>query len=348
MLYSDAKHSQELFDATRGYLRATLHVSLNLQSWNEGQGLPLFLAREFKFRLASLFGRNVLFVIPITNSIQNTAGLMKRLRVIQQHFDGIIVLVLDCLSAYQRGRLIQLAVSFAVPGNQLFIPQLTMDLREHFRFKRDFPNESLAPASQALFLRHLNLRDVENAYASDLAGNLRYSAMSVGRAFEELAASGLACVKVQGRRKHIQFSQAPRDLFEKALPKLTSPVKAKHWFRRPFLPKGFHGSGLPEHLPKGGESALSERSFLSAPSICHFAAGPQDRKSFQVGEFGIKVDQDEDPDFAVDAWRYDPGIVSGGRNVDALSLHLQFRNHPDERVESAAEQILESFNWQSA
>jgi len=37
--------------------------------------------------------------------------------------------------------------------------------------------------------------------------------------------------------------------------------------------------------------------------------------------------------------------VSGAREVDALSLYLQFRDNPDERLEAAAEQLLEEFAW---
>ncbi|MCB1468985.1 MAG: hypothetical protein KDK08_18015, partial [Rhizobiaceae bacterium] len=70
--------------------------------------------------------------------------------------------------------------------------------------------------------------------------------MSIGRAFEELETSELAHVETRGRSKHIQFSKAPRELFEAAASKLRSPVKAEHWFRAPSLPKDFYGSPLPE------------------------------------------------------------------------------------------------------
>ena len=46
-----------------------------------------------------------------------------------------------------------------------------------------------------------------------------------------------------------------------------------------------------------------------------------------------------------DVWWYDPDIVSGAREVDVLSLYLQFRDNPDERLEAAAEQLLEEFAW---
>lgn len=345
MLELDAKSLQVIFKDAQSYLRNTLHVPSSLRAWSDKKGLPLFLEKGFDFRQTELFGHEILLAVPLSDSAQNPTGLSKQLGSLQRHFEGITVLVLEQLSAYQRRRLIEEAVPFIVPQNQLFIPQLAMDLREHFRRRRDFAEDQLSPVSQALFLRHLNLRDVADARPSDLAETLRYSAMSIGRAFEELEASGLSHVETRGRSKHIQFIGAPRELFEDAAPRLRSPVKAEHWFRAPSLPKGFYGSPLPEYLPAGGESALSELSTMSRPRILRFAAGPKDWRRIQSGEFGKEVEQDEGPDFAVDVWWYDPGVVSGAREVDALSLYLQFRDNPDERLEAAAEQLLEEFAW---
>jgi DNA-binding MarR family transcriptional regulator len=345
MLEVDQKSSRSLIKDAQSHLRTTLHVPASLKAWGSKRGLPLFLANGFEYRQTELFGHAILLVVPKSEDAKNPSGLSKQLGAIQRHFEGILVLVLDHLSAYQRSRLIEESAAFIVPGNQLFIPQLAMDLREHFRRRRDFAEDQLSPASQALFLRYLNLRDVENARPSDLAEILRYSAMSIGRAFEELEASELAHVETRGRSKHIQFSEAPRELFEAAASRLRSPVKAEHWFRAPSLPKGFHGSPLPEYLPTGGESALSERSTMSRPRIIRFAAGPKDWKRIQSGEFGKEVEQDEEPNFAIDVWWYDPDIVSGAREVDVLSLYLQFRDSPDERLEAAAEQLLEEFAW---
>ena len=345
MLDMDTKFSQNLLKAAQSHLRATLHMPASLKSWGAKKGLPPFLANGFDYRQTELFGNAILLVVPKSYDAKNPTSLSKQLGAIQRHFAGILVLVLEHLSAYQRGRLIEESAAFIVPGNQLFIPQLAMDLREHFRRRRDFGEDQLSPASQALILRHLNLRDVEGAKPSDIAKTLRYSAMSIGRAFEELEASVLSRVETRGRSKHIQFSDAPRELFEAAAPRLRSPVKAEHWFRASYLPMGFHGSPLPQYLPAGGESALSERSTMSKPRILCFAAGPKDWKRIQSGEFGEEVEQDEEPNFAIDVWWYDPDIVSGAREVDALSLYMQFRDNADERLAAAAEQLLEEFAW---
>ncbi|MCB1359534.1 MAG: hypothetical protein KDK53_24475 [Maritimibacter sp.] len=216
----DQKSSRDLLKDAQSHLRATLQVPASLTAWGSEKGLPLFLANGFEYRQTELFGHAILLVVPKPENANTPAGLSKQLGALQRHFDGILVLVLDHLSAYQRSRLIAESAAFIVPGNQLFIPQLAMDLREHFRRKRDFAGDQLSPVSQALLLRHLNLRTVEDARPSDLVETMRYSAMSIGRAFEELEASGLCRVEPRGRSKHILFPEAPRDLFDAAAPRL--------------------------------------------------------------------------------------------------------------------------------
>jgi len=345
MLEPHALRTQVLFQNAQAYLSATLHATSPLKPWDGKRGLPLFLTNGFDFRLANLFGRQVLLTAPGSESAISPTDFVKQIRQLQRRFDGIIVLVLDNLSAYQRGKLIEEAVPFVVPGNQLFIPQLALDLKEQFRKKRSYAEDHLSPVSQALLLRHLNLREVQNARPSDLVNPLRYSAMSVGRAFEELQAGGLCRIEEEGREKRIKFDQAPRDLFQMSLPRLRSPVKAEHWYRAPSLPKGFFGSTMPDHLPAGGESALSERTSMAKPRVVSFATGPKDWKRLQSGEFGTTVDQHEDPDYAVDVWWYDPDIASDRKVADPLSLYLQFRDHSNERLQGAAEQLLEEFSW---
>ena len=94
----------------------------SLKAWGTRNGLPLFLANEFDFQQTELFGHAVLLSVPLSDSAKNPTGLARNLGLLQRHFEGIIVLILKQLSAYQRSRLIEEAAAFVVPGNQLFIP----------------------------------------------------------------------------------------------------------------------------------------------------------------------------------------------------------------------------------
>ncbi len=54
----------------------------------------------------------------------------------------------------------------------------------------------------------------------------------------------------------------------------------------------------------------------------------------------------EEDTIDVQRWRYDPGVLSAdGQTVDRLSLYLSPQNDPDERVQAALKEMLESLPW---
>ena len=169
--------------------------------------------------------------------------------------------------------------------------------------------------------------------------------MSVGRAFEELHANGIAEIEAMGRSKQLVFSADHAELFERARPLLQSPVESSHCFQAPPLSKGSYGTNLPKAFPLGGEMALSEHSMLNPPQNLHFAVGPANWKTLRTGEFGPAVEHEEEANFRVDVWRYEPDIVKGENKADSLSLYMQFQDHADERIAGAAADLMARLPW---
>lgn len=75
----------------------------------------------------------------------------------QGNHDGTVVYACKQMSSALRARLVSKGVPFAVPGNQLYIPQLATDLREHYRSPDRGRGEFLSPIAQ-LVLFHYALR----------------------------------------------------------------------------------------------------------------------------------------------------------------------------------------------
>ena len=95
---------------------------------------------------------------------------------------------------------------------------------------------------------------------------------------------------------------------------------------------------------RAGENALAELTDLSPPRIDTYAVAAGDWKA--VAETGGFVETNEyDTDFIVETWSYDPAGLSDGPVVDPLSLYAQFKDHGDERVAMAVEQLLEKALW---
>lgn len=53
----------------------------------------------------------------------------------------------------------------------------------------------------------------------------------------------------------------------------------------------------------------------------------------------------DDERVEVQTWTYDPRILAKNGVVDRLSLYLSVRGSPDERVQQAAQELLETFEW---
>lgn len=345
MLASDAHKHDDLMRRLQDYLEATLHADLRLAPWEDTSGVPVYLSREFSLWHGEILGQELLFVID-GQAVDLTPGdLAKRIERLTKIFHGLAVFVTDSMTGYQRGRLIEAGVPFVVPGNQLYLPNVGLDLREHFRRRSLAPDDTLSPAAQVLLLRHLTVGDVDGQAPGRLVDVLRYSAMTCGRAIEEVAAHGLAEIHPRGRSKIILFGLPEEEVFRRAEPLLRSPVRARHWYRSRQLPTGFHGNALPQDLASGGESALAEISPLSPPPRPVFAAGPKDWKRVQAQGYGDQVPISEEPDFGIDVWWYDPDQIAPRHRPDRISLYLQFRDHADERVVAAAGEAMTEFAW---
>ena len=331
MLETDPQRLGAQFAAAlERYLSETLHVPVQLSEYHGTGSLPAFLTRSYAFFEAEIAGRR--FVFLGAPEFSATPGdVAKHVRLTQDKLGELVGLATPAMSAHNRSRLIQKSVPFAVPGNQLYLPELAIDLREHFRMSKRSGGASLSPAAQAVLFDHLLGQDDAGGTPTQIAQRLGYSAMSVGRAFDDLAATGLAQVQIRGNSKFLDFAYNRRALFDQAKPLLRSPVRSvKHVTGRD--PRGF--------LKHAGESALALLSDLAAPRLEVFAVASDDWKSV-AQRFGLEETVNDAADFLIESWSYDPAGLSSGEAVDPLSLYAQFHNHSDERIIMAAEDIVE-------
>ena len=279
-------------------------------------------------------GRHCVFLV--TNDHGATpSAIAKHVGLVRSAVDAIVVFVAPALSPHNRARLIRHRVPFAVPGNQLYMPDLAIDLREHFRARRRRRADILSPAAQAVLFHRLLRLDEAATTPSLIAVPLHYSAMSIGRAFDELAETGLAQTERHGKERRLRFKAEGRALFDAARDLLRTPVRAE----RPI--SHVRGFGA---LKRAGESALAELTDLSPPPLDTFAVAARDWKKTADHDGLFETDRDN-ADGIVETWAYDPAGLSGTHVVDRLSLYAQFRDHRDERVSLAAERLLEDMAW---
>ena len=319
------------------YLKAILQCDVALHEWDGLKRLPVFLARLYRFFETRIGQTPVLFMTARRAGDHTPAEVRKHVDLAKPEFSGVVVYSAERLTANFRARLIATGAAFAVPGNQLYIPELATDLREHFRGPRPERPDKLSPSAQLVLFFHLLRNERKQPWTpTELAELLPYSTMTVGRAFDELAAAGLAHVERYGRKKLLSFRSEGRMLVEKAKTLLLRPERRLdhvRWLRQP-----------PE-LPLAGEHALARLSDLKPSATTPvFAVTATQIRDFLADGHAKSSAAVHDSDGTLEIWRYDPSVLARNHMVDPLSLFAQFCDDPDERLSMAAERLLEQWS----
>jgi hypothetical protein len=317
------------------YLAETLHDDIHVVGFQGRSSLPAFLEHTYKLYEATIANRRCVFLAPSDLGLP-PADIAKHINFVRAAAEtAIVALAAQTLSAHHRARLLKHRVPFVVPGNQLYIPDLAIDLREYFRAHRPVRTDGLSPAAQAVLFDHLLRKDEPTSRPSIVAQRLRYSAMSIGRAFDDLVALGLAETDKLGKERHLRFKYRGRQLFDAAQTHLRSPVRSAKYVK---------GQTDYPYLLHAGETALAELTDLSQPRTPTYALAASAWKTVARERQFSETDK-FDADFVIETWSYDPSALSSARTVDPLSLYAQFREHSDPRVAGAADHLLEQIEW---
>ena len=317
------------------YLHDALGVSVKTTPWSGVGQLPPVLRERYRFAKAELLGLRALLVIDANPEEQSPATVRKHLDMLQSKQPAELIYVRARVTAYNRKRLIEQKVPFIVPGNQMYLPMLAIDLREHFRRIRE-EAPTFSPSTQVVVL-HAMLRDAGQVLIpSEMAPLLGYSAMTMTRAFDELETAKLAEVTVRGRERCLRFIGDRREIWEKAQPFLRNPVSKRLFNRRINGAEGATHAGL---------TALAHYSMLAPPAYTTYALSREEWKTLRQQHKIIEVPE-LDPDASeIEVWWYSPARFAEHGMVDRLSLYLSLKADHDERTETALEEMMEKIEW---
>jgi len=317
------------------YLHDALGVSVKTTPWSGVGQLPPVLRERYRFAKAELLGLRALLVIDANPEEQAPATVRKHLDMLQSKQPAELIYVRARVTAYNRKRLIEQKVPFIVPGNQMYLPMLAIDLREHFRRIRE-EAPTFSPSTQVVVL-HAMLRDAGQVLIpSEMAPLLGYSAMTMTRAFDELETAKLAEVTVRGRERCLRFIGDRREIWEKAQPFLRNPVSKRLFIRRINGAEGATHAGL---------TALAHYSMLAPPAYTTYALSREEWKTLRQQHKIIEVPV-QDPDASeIEVWWYSPARFAEHGMVDQLSLYLSLKADHDERTETALEEMMEKIEW---
>jgi DNA-binding MarR family transcriptional regulator len=325
---------KDLLKRCKRYLNNTLGIRAISSEHKKTGALPFFLHDQYDFYTLNLLGKEFVVLAEKNGDDLTPAKIQKYVQIVSDKLQLQAIFLGKSLSSFNRQRLIAYKVPFIIPENQMYLPDLAIDLKEHF-IKARSKIEKLGPATQVVVLYILFNPDVDAVTPKKLADRLDYSTMTMSRAVKEIETAELATVSFEGRRRVAKLDQNRRQLWEKALPYLRTPVRKRLWV----------GGLENRELLMAGESALAGYSMLVPPKQPVYAISTSGWKKVQ-NERSVKIyPYPEEAEFQLEVWRYDPQILTQEETVDPLSLYLSLKDTQDERIESALTEMMERLQW---
>jgi len=326
---SMVRHEQSLID----YIELVTGLSPRLGMAPTTTALPLFLREHFEFAEVELFGHRMLLAVEKTPPDELSASEYARnAAMLRQGLGQDVVLVMAKLPSYVRNRLVRDGVPFIVPGAQMFLPMVMVDLRERFSKASSRIQDKLSPVSQLVVIYQILREPVAHIPLAQLGKRLAYSPQAVSFAQEELQNTNLCDARRAGKMVFLEFRLGGKALWEKAEPLMASPVRRTRWVRW----------GQPRaRAVVSGTTALSRLSMLAEDAVPTY--GMRDRElvaAFEKGEL-LGCGGSDDADARMESWKYDPWVLAENGVADPCSLYLSLRRSGDERVQKEIGFLIE-------
>lgn len=328
-----------LATAVLHYLQEVLGIDApGVKPWARANELPYFLRDAFQFSELELLGHPVVLAIGRGEAKQSLSEVRTWLDKVKALAGQPAVYVTDALASYDRRRLIEQKVPFIVPGNQLYLPDLGLDLREYFRQRAPAMDAALSPSAQAMLITALLRQPWQPDWQpSGVAAELGYTPMTLSRAVKELTAAELAVAYTVGRSRWLRMELTPEQIWERAKPSLRTPVRRTIWVAA----DGVAANG-PRRL--AGLSALARYSMLTEPKWPIYALTAADWKAAK--DAGVR--ELTEPQAGAQEWQlwsYSPVLVPDANTVDPLSLALSLQENADDRVQLALDELKRLLPW---
>ncbi len=317
------------------YLKDTLDIDVQPQKWEDTSKLPIFLRNTYDFFEVHILGKLCLIMAAKEKVEQTPATVRKHMLQVAKKWNDEIIYLHRKVTAYNRKRLIQQKIPFIVPLNQMYLPFIGIDLREHFKNIREKEN-SYSPSTQVVVLDYLNNNSQFRTTPNVLAKKLGYSIMTMTRAFDELQGFGVCSISMEGRERVLKFNSDKREVWEIVLKKMCSPVKKRLLVKA----SSIKFTGI-----KAGLTALGYYSNLAEPMNSVYALSSKQWKEFKIKKDAMILDIPESNACELEIWSYSPRLFEKNGVVDRFSLFLSLKNNNDERVQSALDKMMEEAEW---
>ncbi|MEB6590508.1 hypothetical protein MXM82_15370 [Pseudomonas asiatica] len=333
----------DLQDEAKTYIESALGVKAHLTPML--LRVPYTIRDSYKtYELRMSMGKSSAFSIMLLCDevvYPGIVSLQKHIELVHKVTNQVVVYVCRSLSIHERRSLITHQVNFIQPRFQMFIPEMALDLRESFRLRREQSEVSaLFPAAQAMLLSCLYTGKTYEAYfrTNALLGDLNYSRVTLSKAVEQLIClEVITPAKSELHWKTYAFNGTPAEVFRKAKQYLRPPVRKRIGITRNTLP-------MATGVCLAGETALAKYTMLAEPKQ---AVWGMTKNVFNdmlaLDAFEVRDSLDEVEEW-VEIWAY-PSLTERHYIADAASLYLSLEENPDERIQTALDELKQQVDW---
>ena len=211
---------------TKRYLEETLDVRAEIRSIDLSAQLPYFYSEHYRFYDLNLNG--VSYLLCEGRDVLIAKQVRTQLTELENRTGRQTIYLCTEINANLRRSLVENRVSFIVTKNQIYLPKLGIVFNERYRnaFKA---KERLSPSAQVILLRAILNHEYDLVTSSEYAKRLKYTVMSVSRAFAELEEYGIVSREEHWKEKPFRWLFKGRELWDEALPFLINPVRRSMW-----------------------------------------------------------------------------------------------------------------------
>lgn len=287
--------------------------------------IPLAFSHGYQLYSTKVLGKEVILALDAKGE-HTPLQTEKARNAISSRLQCPVVFVFPELASYNIPRIVEKRIDFIIPGKQMFMPSMMIDLKEPKAINSDI-KEKIHPLAQVLLLWQMEKGGLQGLTMADIVSKSGFSYATVNRAVRWLKENGLVSLS-SDKEKKISFVSPGKTLWDKVQPLLVSPVE-----RIVYTDEDVNG------LLESGVNALSEYSMINRNAQDCFAIGKEDLKGKDLltdKAFGKT---------RLEVWRYNPRLVAEDNAVDPLSLYLSLKNSEDERIQMELDTLIENIRW---
>lgn len=325
---------KNIIEKCKKYFADVLGIKVSISRYREINQLdiPYVIIDNYEFYTLQLLGNNYIIIHPKDEINITPATLYKQIKIVKQGSNKEAILLKSAINSFHRKRLIGYRIPFIVPGTQMYLPDLMIDMREHFS-KIGLKKKHFSPATQSILIYMINNNDFGPFDVERLNIISGYSKATIRRSIQELENSGIGEVTKKKKNKILKISKTSNEIWNTVKNTLKNPVIREICLNH-----------VPENilLPEAGLSALSHYTMISIPKNTTYAVWKDEWNKICKDSSISKLIEPEqtESNIKLQIWSYPPTLKVKRNIVDKHSLFLSLRNSEDERIEQALEDML--------